>query len=128
MEIDLVADSPRVGGALDRACAELGRYFYTRWMRWCLPSIAVRVRRGGLYGTEYLLLGVFLIDEADQWKMESRHRLDVGALARGKAVSLRVPVLYSGGLKPGKYRLSAAMVDDQGWDWRGVKSVPLTVD
>lgn len=115
-------------GGVDRLCAKVAKFFYSSWSRYCLPSVVVHVEHDGLGGGERQKLGLFITDEAGQWRSEMRVLLDNSALARDKALSLKVPVHFDGRMPSGNYILHAAIVDEHGWDWRAVSTIKLILN
>lgn len=111
-----------------RLCAKAEKYFYTKWARYCLPSITVKVERSGVTGLESQKLGLFIIDEAKRWRGEMRHELDGEVLRRDGVVTVRVPLRLLSNLGPGVYTVNAAIFDEKGWDWRAVASTKLMIE
>lgn len=116
------------GGVVGRACAMAANFFYSSWGRYCLPSVTVHVEREGLNGEEWQQLGLFITDSAGNWLGEMRADLDGHGLARNEAVTVEVPVNFGAIMPPGNYTLHTAVVDDEGWDWRSVASIRLTLE
>jgi hypothetical protein len=115
------------GGVVGRVCAMAAKFFYSGWGRYCLPSVTVHVEREGLNGEEWQQLGLFITDSAGNWLGEMRADLDTHQLARNEALTVKVPVRFDWRMPPGKYTLHAAILDADGWDWRSVASINLTL-
>jgi hypothetical protein len=115
------------GGLLSRACALSANVFYSSWGRYFLPTVDVSIARQNLDGTESQKLGFFITNAAGEWLGEWRADMDTAALARGETIHLHVPVQFGDTMSAGNYILNAAVVDDDGWDWRSKISAKLVI-
>ncbi len=122
-------DGPEIiaGGAIGRTCARAVEFFYSGWGRYCLPYAIVHVERGGLNGEERQQIGLFITDGAGKWLGEMRADLDTQKLAQNEALTVKVPVWFDWEMPSGKYTLHAAIVDKDGWDFRSVASINMTL-
>jgi len=125
--IDLDSAKVITTGVMSRACALATQFYYSRWGRYCLPTVDVSIARQNLDGTESQKLGFFITNAAGEWLGEWRADMDTAALARGETIHLHVPVQFGDTMCAGNYILNAAVVDDDGWDWRSKISAKLVI-
>jgi len=116
-----------IRGAAQRACAHAAKLYYLAWARYLLPSIEVEVARAGLTGKETQQLGFFIRNAEGEWVSEWRESLDGRLLSAKGRVRVKSYVRFGGSWPAGNYQLSIAVFDEEGWDWRSVASVALSI-
>lgn len=125
---ELSSSNIEASGAFVRFCAKMQRYFYSSWARFCLPDVDISISINDLRGTEKLSLGLFISDNSGKWHAEWREELDAGALSRNQFARINVPIRFDANMRNGEYKLNAAIVDDDGWDWRSSSSIKFDLN
>jgi hypothetical protein len=115
-------------GRLDRVCALIANEHYTRWFRYFLPSVSVDVSQYGPSRDKNYELGVFITNLSGQWLEQWRVQLDNQWLERDESIRAISSVQVQSTLPVGEYWFNIAIVDGQGWDWREVAKIRLTME
>ncbi|MCF8055247.1 MAG: hypothetical protein K9K37_01235 [Desulfocapsa sp.] len=115
-------------GKVDRVLALIAKEYFTGWFRYCLPSVTAAISQSGASGNENNELGVFITDLSGKWLEQWRVPLDFHQRRSDGSMRATSSVYAQSTVPPGKYWLNIALIDEQGWDWRGSRKIPFTVE